>query len=88
MRHYGMGYQEVMELPLQAFWMLNRNIVRLMAEEDQRAVTTGFVAQVNDYEHVKRFQETLALEIGQVTVVEDGLDREGLDALKATMRPL
>jgi hypothetical protein len=33
-----MTYWEVMALPIRAFWTLNRNINRLLAEEDLRAL--------------------------------------------------
>jgi hypothetical protein len=33
-----MTYWEVMRLPIRAFWTLNRNINRLLAEEDLRAL--------------------------------------------------
>jgi hypothetical protein len=38
MRHYSMGYEKVMALPIRAFWTLNGNVNRLLAEEDLRAL--------------------------------------------------
>jgi len=85
MRHYGLSYQEVWELPLSAFWMLNRNLSRLMAEEDKRAVTKDQFVQSENYEEIKRFVDSLDLEMGPVTIVEQPLDREGLNALKESL---
>jgi hypothetical protein len=38
MRHYPLNYDDVMALPVRAFWTLNFNINRLLAEEDLRAL--------------------------------------------------
>jgi hypothetical protein len=40
-----MTYWEVMALPIRAFWTLNRNINRLLAEEDLRAMMMHMARQ-------------------------------------------
>ncbi|HDR9086356.1 hypothetical protein [Burkholderia vietnamiensis] len=49
-----MTYREVMALPIRAFWTLNRNINRLLAEEDLRAfvlhVSRQSVEAAGEYE--------------------------------------
>lgn len=35
--HYGMSYRDCMALPMKTFWMLNKNISRVLAEQDLRA---------------------------------------------------
>lgn len=37
-RFYSMSYREVLDMPLRAFWSLNRNISRIRAEEDMRTI--------------------------------------------------
>ena len=37
-----------MELPVRAFWMMNRNINRLRAEEDLRQINIGTAIQSRD----------------------------------------
>lgn len=42
--HYGMSYRECMALPMKTFWMLNRNISRVLAEKDLRAFQIAVTA--------------------------------------------
>lgn len=42
--HYGMSYRDCMDLPMRTFWMLNRNISRLLAEKDLRAISVALSA--------------------------------------------
>lgn len=43
--HYGLSYRELMNLPIKTFWMLNKNIGRLLAEQDLRAMRITAVSQ-------------------------------------------
>ena len=42
---YGIGYREVMNLPVRAFWVMNQNVDRLRAEEDLRQIQVGIAIQ-------------------------------------------
>jgi hypothetical protein len=43
--HYGLSYRECMDLPMKTFWMLNRNIGRLLAEQDLRSFAIAVSSQ-------------------------------------------
>lgn len=45
---YGIGYREVMDLPVTAFWLMNQNINRLRAEQDLRAIQVAAATQSNE----------------------------------------
>jgi hypothetical protein len=64
MRHYGLGYQETLDLPLSVFWMMNRNLTRLMAEEDLRKFAVAQHAHAADVQAVRAFTSRLEVEIG------------------------
>jgi hypothetical protein len=83
MRGYGLDYWQVMSLPLAAFWGANRNLDRLRAEEDLRALHNGLVAGARDGSATKAYREQLETEMGQVYRRVPVLDRKGLHALKA-----
>lgn len=46
--HYGMAYAELMRLPVKTFWMLNKNVSRLLAETDLRRLSLTAAAQSAD----------------------------------------
>lgn len=86
MRGYGLDYWQVMNLPLAAFWGLNKNLDRLRAEEDLRALHGDLVARNPSEDGVKAYREQLRAEMGVVYVEAPVLDRKGLHALKALNR--
>ncbi|WP_342234653.1 hypothetical protein [Inquilinus sp. OTU3971] len=85
MREYGLGYWELLQVPIRAFWLLARNINRLKAQDDMRSLRVLVAPQIKD--GVSSLSESLVLEIDQIgeSTSEDTseLDREGLHALKA-----
>lgn len=62
LRHYGMGYGEVMSLPVRVFWVLNSAIGRLLAEEDLRQLDV--VAHASSGEGYRALRDALAAEMG------------------------
>jgi hypothetical protein len=72
----------MMDLPLRAFWALNRQIDRLRAEEDLRKLSVGVMAQASRGEQLEPYQDTLRQQIGTVIVEKAIFDRGGLAALK------
>lgn len=85
--HYGFGYQEVLDLPLRVFWLLNNNIRRLLAERDVRSLNNAMGAQSADgYE--KRMKE-LTIDLGEPVKIDEEarlksetFDKEGLEYLR------
>lgn len=73
MRHYPLSYEQVMALPVRAFWTLNRNINRLLAEEDLRVLTLHVSRQ--SAEGCSAYEAKLRAEIFPAV--------EGFDPLKA-----
>lgn len=80
MRHYSMTYWEVMGLPIRAFWMLNRNINRLLAEEDLRAFMLHVSRQAA--EPAQEYETKLRTEIfpDQVNATNSRLNEKRDDA--------
>lgn len=79
-----MGFNEVMELPTTFFWTLNRNLSRLFAEEDLRAITVARAGQVQSADAIKEITESLRQEMGTTTVITNEVfDRSGYNKLKA-----
>ena len=72
MRAYGQGYWEVMDLPIKTFWCLNRQVNRLRAEEDLRALRIGNVSQSGE-ESVK-LRDDLVRELETPAIVEKKFD--------------
>lgn len=89
MRHYGMGYGEVLSLPVRVFWMLNVSINRLMAEEDLRSISVAMMSQSSEGFEVKN--KNLVIEMGEMFIVEnqsplnDVRDEDGFAELKLMM---
>jgi hypothetical protein len=85
MRHYDLSYWEVMELPIRAFWTLNRNINRLLAEEDLRTLMLHVSRQ--SAEGCQAYEAKLRAEVFPVDEVFDPLnekrDEKGFAELKA-----
>lgn len=66
---YGMNYREVMDLPIQAFWLMWSNVRRIRAGEDMRLMMVG--AAVQSADGIQECQERLVLEMGDVFVNHD-----------------
>ena len=83
---YGMNYREVMGLPIRAFWLLNSNVVRLMAERDLRTLQVASSAQQQG-EAISHIRENLVIELGEVVVMDPIAsavrDQDGFNELKA-----
>jgi len=87
-----MGYREVRDLPIKAFWLMNSMINRVMAEKDLRALTVAEAVAVAG-EHGEQVKEKLVQEMG-VMVKRDPLTEERdpnaatlLGFLATTFRP-
>lgn len=81
-----MNYWEVLELPIQAFWMMNSNIGRILAEYDMRSLSIGAV--LNDKDAFIEKRNSLIEEMGDMFKVEsspmdDKRDEQGFQELKA-----
>jgi hypothetical protein len=79
MREYGMGYFDVLRLPLKTFWSLNRQVDRLRAEGEQRQLRVIGAAQ--DPKTAKQLGEALDTEIGTPVVVEKAFDSKQFEEL-------
>jgi hypothetical protein len=78
-----MGYQEVIDMPIRGFWVLNGHVQRIMAEKDLRAITVA--EAVANPEHGETVREKLKAEMGSVVSVSPlvaELDRTGLEQLR------
>lgn len=65
-----MEYRSVLSLPLKTFWMLNRVIGSLRAEEDLRLLRVGVAVASQSGESCKNLHEDLGREIGSPVVIE------------------
>jgi hypothetical protein len=59
MRVYGMTYQQVMEVPIKAFWTLSGNVPRLYASERADTFELLVQAQGDDVEHIRTVMKSL-----------------------------
>ncbi len=64
-----MGYAEVMRLPLRTFWLMSRNIDRIEAKQDMRAMSVAIVSQSNA-DGVTQFRKGLVVEAGTIVKLE------------------
>ncbi len=85
MRTYGMGYWEILDLPVSLFWIVNRNISRLQAEEDLRRFDATRAAQSSDEHAAKEIRQSYVKELSGTFVQAEELDRNALYALKAKL---
>jgi hypothetical protein len=99
LQEYGLGFNELMSLPIKRFWFLSNQIERLRAEKDQRQLQ--LLASVTTQDGFKAANENLKQAIGKVYVwtpkvnteiridpktgLDPEFDREGLRALKARL---
>lgn len=84
MRHYPLTYTDVMALPVRAFWTLNRNVNRLLAEEDLRALMLH--TQRQSVEGAVSYDKKLRAEVfpaDQLDPLKAERDEAGFAALKA-----
>lgn len=83
-REYGMGYFDVLKLPLVTFWSFNRQVDRLRAEAEQRQLRLMIASE--DPKAGKELSEALAKEIGHPLIVEKELDSSKFDELAEKFR--
>lgn len=69
MHFFSMSYEAVLRLPLRTFWLLNRNIDRIEARRDMRAMSVAMVAQ-SDGETANTFRQELVIEAGVIVKLE------------------
>lgn len=85
MQFYSMGYFEVLELPIEAFWLMSQTIGRIQAVDDVRSLEVAISAQSG--EGFKSQRERLIAETGVVIkgaqVFDDERDQAGFEELKA-----
>ena len=63
-----MGFDEVMKLRIRAFWLLNSNITRLMAERDVR--TLNLYASAQNTDEYKKTHQNLVVEMGETVKLD------------------
>ena len=80
---YSMSDAQVLDMPVRRFWLMNSNIQRIQAEFDLRKMSV--VASAQDGKAYEQYRKTLVIEIGDVTITnqKEGLDRAGLEMLRA-----
>jgi len=76
-----MSDEQVLQMPIRRFWVMEGNINAISAERDMRMLTVINSAQSK--EAAEETRDNLIKEMGQVCVVEDVLDRAGLESLRA-----
>lgn len=64
-----MGYAAVMQLPLKTFWLMSRNVERIEAKKDLRAMSVAIVAQSNA-ESSTKFRQALVVEAGVIVKLD------------------
>lgn len=80
-----MSHRDVYGLPLNTFWMLDRNISRVKAEEDQRLFRLLLTAQSGDQDGVKEFAESLSHEVGNPIIQKAVMAPGAFSRLKTVM---
>lgn len=84
MRGYSLTADAVRRMPIHIFWMLSRNLSRLMAEADMRSLAVSAAAQ--SPEGYGALMDKLETELGEiqkvVAVPVYERDEEGFEALK------
>lgn len=86
-RFYGERRHDVLAMPIQTFWMMHKNIDRVMAEADLRLLSVYAYAQSG--EGIEKFSEDMRQQMGQVvemdavkTAFSERCDKEGLEGLR------
>lgn len=68
-------------MPLHRFWLMSSNIGRISAAQDMRLVRMKLA--LGNQDGFKSYREDLILELGNIQLVEEELDKEGLRSLAA-----
>lgn len=82
-----MSYEEVMQMPVRAFWLMNSNIDRVQAQKDMRSLTVAVCGQGGG-EAAQEFRQRLVIEAGTAVklkfdpIREAVRDEEGFSALR------
>lgn len=85
LRHYSIDFHSILDLPLATFWMLNKNISRLLAEEDIRQMVVVAAPQSKD--GYNDAFDRLSAEFGRPMIVEQVAPEEGgIERLKQLQR--
>jgi hypothetical protein len=81
-RFYGLSDTQVLDMPINRFWMLNTNIDRISAQEDYRAARAHMASQ-STKDGIQSYFDGLTKEMGTVIVRDDTKpDYEGIERLK------
>ncbi|MCS4374546.1 hypothetical protein MKR02_21810 [Klebsiella sp. K4-41] len=67
--YYSLPPKQLLEIPLETFWMMSRNIERIQSERDLRDFQVARVAQAG-VEDAKAFMEGLQLRIGRPVITD------------------
>lgn len=70
MRFYGLSHQQALDLPIETFWMMHRNVDRLRAEEDYRMATIAIYAASG--EKIEELLRDLRDQMGTIIEVDEG----------------
>lgn len=68
MQFYGQSYMQMMDLPIKAFWLMNKNIDRIAARQDMRRLSIAMCAQSS--EAANQLRDSLNAESGTVVKME------------------
>lgn len=72
-------------MPINRFWILEKNADRIKAEEDLRALNIAGASQ--SAENFRKVSDQLTRIIGATVVREEKLDRGGLEMLRSMSKP-
>lgn len=94
MHFYGIGYRELLSVPIRFFWTLSSNIDRIQASFDVRTLSLQHVAVATGMtggEGVKKLRESLEMQIGETQKIKfdpmsERLNRSQFNELKNTIR--
>lgn len=87
-----MSYDEVRAIPLRAFWFMQSQVTRLMAERDLRALSIAEAAALITSDHAEhsgsvrtKLVKELSIDIDRSEQITEQLDRVGLEQLRRIM---
>ena len=83
-----MSHRDALNLPINAFWMLDRNISRIRADEEQRHARLLLVTQSSDQETITGYFRDLEAEIDKPIRHEVRMEKGAIDRLKAHLGAL
>ena len=79
----GLGYRELLSLPIKTFWRLHANVNRIRAEADIRSFMVSTASQSTEG---AKFRDNLIVEMGEITKTDPIAgairDEEGVARLK------